>query len=307
MLCIDFFFSPKNPTLKSALLWSFLWISLGISFSGFILFFHSGSETAAIQYLTSFAIEKMLSIDNIFVFAIIFSQYKVPKEYHHKVLMWGVFGAILFRAIFIFLGVWLIEKTYFSLSILDSSLKINAILLIFGITLVRSGIFSLWKKKSNKDYTKKNWITKSISRCLPIKDHYVSDKIFIRENGILKGTLLLWVIIMIELSDIIFAIDSVPSIFSITKDFTLIYTSNIFAILGIRTLYFLLAALMGLFHYLKYALGFVLIFIGSKMIFEPIIHISPQNSLNIILSFLVGAIVLSYIKTYLQRKAAKPY
>lgn len=297
MLLIDLFAHRKGQemNLKKALLWSSVWISLGLSFALVIYFFHGG-ETPALEYLTAFTIEKMLSVDNIFVFALIFSQNKVPKAYHHKALFWGVIGAVLFRAIFIFLGVWLIKKTYFpTFNILGQDYEVNAVLLIFGFILLKSGFGTLLHKKDDKDYTRETWTLKALNKIIPITKKFVSDKIFVRENGLLKGTLLFWVILSIEFSDIVFAIDSIPSILSVTKDFTVIYTSNIFAVMGLRTIYFLLVALMGMFKYLNYALGIILTFIGGKMVLEPIIHVSPEASLLIILSVMIGAILISYL------------
>jgi len=208
------------------------------------------AKQAALEFLTGYIIEKSLSIDNIFVFVIVFNFFAIPPKYQHRVLFYGIIGALLFRIIFISLGSVLMEY--------------KIIVIIFGIFLMVTGIKILFApdKKINPD---KNPIIKFLKKIIPITSGFVEDKFLLRQNGIIYGTPLLVALVFVEFSDIIFAVDSVPAIFAVTKEPLLVFTSNIFAILGLRAMFFLLADIMHRFRFLKYGLGIILLFVGLKM------------------------------------------
>jgi tellurite resistance protein TerC len=237
------------PSRKETITWSIVWISLALSFAGFILY-QFGLNHAKL-FLTGYLIEMSLSIDNLFVFLLIFSYFKVPKKYQHRVLFWGIFMALVLRMVMIFAGAELVEKFHW-------------ILYVFGAFLIYTGI-----KMFGDDETfepEESWIVKLTTRFIRIRKDYDGEKFFVTENGKRAGTLLLLVLIVINVADVVFAVDSIPAIFGITTDRFIVYTSNIFAILGLRTFFFLLADLADRFHYLKYGLAFVLTFIGVKML-----------------------------------------
>src|SRR5215203_2641983 len=237
------------PSRKETITWSIVWISLALSFAIFILW-QFGVNHAKL-FLTGYLIEMSLSIDNLFVFLLIFSYFKVPKKYQHRVLFWGIFMALVLRMVMIFAGAELVEKFHW-------------ILYVFGAFLIYTGI-----KMFGDDDTfepEESWIVKLTTRFIRITKKYEGEKFFVTENGKRVGTLLLLVLIVINVADIVFAVDSIPAIFGITTDRFIVYTSNIFAILGLRTFFFLLLDLADRFHYLKYGLAFVLTFIGVKML-----------------------------------------
>ncbi len=237
------------PTRKETISWSIVWVSLALSFAGFILW-QFGINHAKL-FLTGYLIEMSLSIDNLFVFLLIFAYFKVPKKYQHRVLFWGIFMALVLRMVMIFAGAELVEKFHW-------------ILYVFGAFLIYTGI-----KMFGDDETfepEESSIVKLTTRFIRIRKHYDGEKFFVNVDGKRAGTLLLLVLIVINVADIVFAVDSIPAIFGITTDRFIVYTSNIFAILGLRTFFFLLADLADRFHYLKYGLAFVLTFIGVKML-----------------------------------------
>ena len=237
------------PSRKETITWSIVWISLALSFAGFILW-QFGLNHAKL-FLTGYLIEMSLSIDNLFVFLLIFSYFKVPKKYQHRVLFWGIFMALVLRMVMIFAGAELVEKFHW-------------ILYFFGAFLIYTGI-----KMFGDDDTfepEESSIVKLTTRFIRIRKDYEGEKFFVIENGKRTGTLLLLVLIVINVADVVFAVDSIPAIFGITTDRFIVYTSNIFAILGLRTFFFLLADLADRFHYLKFGLAFVLTFIGVKML-----------------------------------------
>lgn len=237
------------PTRKETFTWSFVWVSLALAFNVFVLW-QFGLGHAKL-FLTGYLIELSLSIDNLFVFLLIFSFFKVPKKYQHRVLFWGIFMALVLRMVMIFAGAELVEEFHW-------------ILYVFGGFLIYTGI-----KMFGDDDTfepEESAIVRLTTRFIRISKHYDGEKFFVRVDGQLTGTLLLLVLIVINLADVVFAVDSIPAIFGITTDRFIVYTSNIFAILGLRTFFFLLADLADRFHYLKYALAFILTFIGVKML-----------------------------------------
>ncbi|MBN9284622.1 MULTISPECIES: TerC/Alx family metal homeostasis membrane protein [unclassified Flavobacterium] len=300
MLLLDLGVFNKNSHVVSnreALAWSIVWISLAMGFSG-VIYYYMGLEQFT-QFQSAYWIEKALSVDNLFVFILVFGFFNVPKELHHKVLFWGIIGALVFRAIFIFTGVELINMTYLPEMILfGHAAKINVILTVFGIFLIYAGIKSWFAEDSDdgdKDFTKSPG-ARLIHRFFKVSENYDGDKFFTVKNGIKMATPLLVVVAVIEFTDLIFAVDSIPAIFAIApNDPFILYTSNIFAILGLRALYFLLANFMYMFSRLKYGLAIILSFIGIKMLIAPVFHISSPVSLLIVGSILILSVIASLL------------
>ncbi|TRW22726.1 TerC/Alx family metal homeostasis membrane protein [Flavobacterium zepuense] len=300
MLLLDLGVFNKNSHVvsnKEALTWSVVWISLSMIFSGVIYFVMDFDAFAKFQ--SAYWIEKALSVDNLFVFIMVFGFFNVPKHLHHKVLFWGIIGALVFRAIFIFTGVELINLTYLpEINILGQNVRINVILSLFGFFLIFAGIKS-WSshedEDENKDFSKSPG-AKIIYRFFKVTKNFEGDRFFIKENGIRLATPLLVVVAVIEFTDLIFAVDSIPAIFAIApNDPFILYTSNIFAILGLRALYFLLANFMYMFSKLHYGLALILAFIGIKMLISPFVHISSPMSLAVVGGILLGAVVVSFM------------
>ncbi|MBB2148435.1 TerC/Alx family metal homeostasis membrane protein [Pedobacter gandavensis] len=284
-------------TSKEAAIWSIVWITLSMAFSG-VIYVTSGFEKFT-QFQSAYWIEKALSVDNLFVFILVFGFFKVPKELHHKVLFWGIIGALLFRAIFIFAGVGLINLTYLpEMTLFGHVMRINVILLIFGLFLIYAGIKS-WVADDDDDEEKdfsKSAGARLIYKFFKVSKEFDGAKFFTVENGIRVATPLLVVVAVIEFTDLLFAVDSIPAIFAIAPDDPLIlYTSNIFAILGLRALYFLLANFIHMFSLLKYGLAIILTFIGVKMVIAPFYHISSPLSLSIVAGVLILAVIASII------------
>jgi tellurite resistance protein TerC len=284
-------------TSKEAAIWSVVWISLSMLFSG-VIYLTSGFEKFT-QFQSAYWIEKALSVDNLFVFILVFGFFNVPKELHHKVLFWGIIGALLFRAIFIFAGVGLINLTYLpEMTVFGHMVKINAVLLLFGLFLIYAGIKS-WVSTDDDDEEKdfsKSPGARVIYKLFKVSKEFDGAKFFTVENGIKMATPLLVVVAVIEFTDLLFAVDSIPAIFAIAPDDPLIlYTSNIFAILGLRALYFLLANFIHMFSLLKYGLAIILAFIGVKMVIAPFYHISSPSSLLIVGGVLVLSVIASLI------------
>ncbi|UUC46384.1 TerC/Alx family metal homeostasis membrane protein [Flavobacterium cerinum] len=300
MLLLDLgVFNKKSHVVsnREALIWSVVWISLAMGFSGVIYYF-MGLEQFT-QFQSAYWIEKALSVDNLFVFILVFGFFNVPKELHHKVLFWGIIGALVFRAIFIFTGVELINMTYLpEMTIFGHAASINVVLSIFGIFLIVAGIKSWFAEDGDdgdKDFTKSPG-ARLIHRFFKVSENYDGDKFFTVKNGIRMATPLLVVVAVIEFTDLIFAVDSIPAIFAIApNDPFILYTSNIFAILGLRALYFLLANFMYMFSRLKYGLAVILSFIGIKMLISPFLHISSPVSLMIVASILVLSVIASLL------------
>jgi len=305
MLIIDLGFFNSEPhkiSNREALTWSAVWIGTALIFCGFI-YRYIGKDSAS-DFLTAFLIEKALSVDNLFVFVLIFSYFKVPGEYQHKVLFWGIIGAIMLRALFIFSGVWLVEATYFpAIEIFGHSVRINAILTVFGLFLIYAGVKSLkHNEEEEKDFSN-NFTVKTIKKWFRVTHDYHQDKFWTWENGVRMATPLFIVVAVVETTDLIFAVDSIPAIFAVTNDPFILYTSNIFAILGLRALYFLLANSMSIFVYLHYGLAAILSFIGIKMVISPIYHISSTLSLSIVGGILFIAALVS---VFFKPKDTKP-
>jgi tellurite resistance protein TerC len=300
MLLLDLgFFNKKSHevTNKEAITWSLVWISLSMIFSGVIYYF-MGVEKFS-QFQSAYWIEKALSVDNLFVFILVFGFFNVPKYLHHKVLFWGIIGALVLRAVFIFSGVGLIKLTYLpEMNVFGYDLKINVVLTLFGIFLIYAGIKS-WLADDDGDEEKdfnKSPGAKVVHKLFNVSSNYAGDKFFTIENGKKLATPLLVVVGVIEFTDLLFAVDSIPAIFAIAPDDPFIlYTSNIFAILGLRALYFLLANFIHLFSKLKYGLAIILAFIGVKMVISPVYHIESVHSLIVVAGVLILSVVASVV------------
>ena len=267
--------------LKEALAWRGVWISIALAFNVFV-YFQLG-KVKALEFLTAYVIEYSLSVDNIFVFILIFSFFSVKPQYQHKILFWGILGALIMRALFIFAGVALINRFHW-------------IVIIFGGFLLISGIKMLFQKEEVAVEPEKNGLVRLFRRFLPVSDSLHGDALFIRQDKKLFATPLFLVLLVIESTDLIFAVDSIPAVLAISKDTFIVFTSNIFAILGLRSLYFAVSGVMGLFRYLKVGLAIVLSFVGLKMLASFFhIEIPILFSLAIIISVLLVSIIASVI------------
>ena len=298
MLLLDLgVFNRKSHVVsnKEAVFWSLVWIALSMAFSLFVLW-QTNMEKFA-QFQSAYWIEKALSVDNLFVFILVFNFFNVSRSVHHKVLFWGILGALIMRAIFIFSGVQLIEWTYLpEMPIFGQVVKINILLTGFGLFLIYAGVKSWFVDDDDDD--EKDFSTspgaKFVHRFFKVSKEFDGDKFFTIQNGIKLATPLLVVVGVIEFTDLLFAVDSIPAIFAIApNDPFILYTSNIFAILGLRSLYFLLANFIHMFSKLKYGLAIILSFIGMKMVISPFYHIESLTSLLIVVGFLIISLVWS--------------
>lgn len=262
---------------REAAIESIIWVSIGVAFTGVMWWGFSGA--AAGEYISGYLIEKSLSVDNVFVWALIFSYFKVPGKYQHRVLFWGIFGALVLRAIFIFAGVALIEK-------------FSWVLYIFGAFLLYTA-FKLILKSDEEIDPSKSKVMKAVKRFVPTTDHLDGQKLFTRENAKRVATPLFTVLIMIEATDVLFAVDSVPAVLAVSHEQFIVFASNAFAILGLRALYFLLADLHARFSYLQQGLAVILAFVGIKMIISEWYHIPTFLSLLFIALVLTVSIVMS--------------
>jgi tellurite resistance protein TerC len=302
MLVLDLgVFNKKSHSVsnKEAVIWSCVWISLAMIFSALV--YNYAGAAKFYEFQSAYWIEKALSVDNLFVFILVFKFFDVASENKHKVLFWGIIGALLLRAVFIFSGAYLIELTYLNkiLSLMGLNgfkYDINIIMTLFGLFLVYAGIksWSAGGEDDEEDYNDTKG-AKLIRRLFNVSDKYVGDKFFTIENGKKLATPLLVVVAVIEFTDLLFAVDSIPAIFAISNDPFILYTSNIFAILGLRALFFLLDNFIHLFSKLTYGLAFILSFIGVKMIISPFYHIESIYSLMVIGGILVLSVIASIV------------
>lgn len=283
MLAIDLFLHRDHHavSVKEAAVWSLVWIVMGTTFGG-IIWWLEGS-TLATEYITGYLLEKSLSVDNIFVFALIFSYFSVPLKFQHNVLFWGIFGALVFRAVFIFAGVALLERFHW-------------MIYVFALFLVVTGI-RMFFHKDEEIHPERNPVLKALRKFLPISNNYYGANFFTIENGKRMATPLLAVLVVVETTDIIFAVDSIPAILAVTRDQFIVFSSNAFAILGLRALYFLLAGIMNRFIYLKSGLAFVLVYVGIKMLITDLYEIPTTVSLGVITVTLTVAIIASLLAT----------
>jgi tellurite resistance protein TerC len=264
---------------REALIWSVVWIGLATVF-GFGVWYWSGHQRG-LEYFTGYVIEKALSIDNLFVFLVIFRAFQVDEKVQHRVLAWGILGALVMRGIMIAAGSVLVARFHW-------------ILPAFGVFLVYTGAHMLWKREKQVHY-EKNPLFRFANKHMRVTKEYSGDKFFVRQGGLWFATPLAVVLLIVEITDVTFAVDSIPAIFGITRDAFIVYSSNVFAILGLRALYFLLADVLDYFRYLGIGLALVLVFIGVKMIIEPWHHIPTPYSLGIVLGILLVTILISLL------------
>lgn len=268
-----------NVSMKEAAVMVCAWVSLALSF-GVVIYFVFTPEKA-LEYVTGYIVEYSLSIDNMFVFLMIFSYFAVPKHHQPKVLMYGIIGAVLLRFLFVFVGIQLINA-------------FTWVIYVFGAILIFTAIKMIAKKDEEMDPSK-NIAYKVLKKIYPFKHDHSTNKFFLRENGVLYATPMLAAVVVVEMSDIIFAIDSIPAVLSISRDTFIVYTSNIFAIIGLRSLYFLLSNLASQFKFLQYGVAVILMFVGLKMIVSHFYHIPTAASLAVIVSILALSIIISKI------------
>jgi len=266
-------------SVREALVWTAVWITLAMIFN-LLIYYYFGKDKA-LEFFTGYLIEKSLSVDNIFVIIIIFAYFQVPQAYQHKVLFWGILGALVMRIIFILVGVELIHRFHWLIYIF------GAFLVITGIRMLTSG-----EIKIDPD---KNPLIRFFRKFFPVTDNFEGDQFFVVKNGKRWITPLFLVVVIIETTDLIFAVDSIPAILAISEDAFIVYTSNVFAILGLRSLYFALAGIEKQFHYLKYALSAILIFVGLKMCIADWVKVPVEISLIIIAFVLMISVLMSFI------------
>lgn len=269
----------RAPGLRDSLLWTGFCVSLALGFAGWLGW--SFGSRPALEFLTGYLVEYALSIDNLFVFLVVFSYFRVPLELRHRVLFWGILGAILLRAAFVLTGAELIRRFRFTI-------------VLFGAFLVWTG-WKLLVGAGGEVDPEKNPLLALARRFLRVTSDFRGRAFFVREGGSWVATPLFLVLIAIEATDIVFAVDSIPAIFGITQDPYLVFTSNIFAVLGLRALFFVLADFMGRFHYLRYGLGLVLVFIGAKMTASPWYHLPASVSLLVVVALLAGSVLLTWL------------
>jgi len=281
MLALDlgvFHRKSHDVSLREALTWTGVWIFLAMVFN-VILYYWKGQQQA-LEFFTGYLVEKALSVDNIFVFIMIFTYFQVPSKFQHKVLFWGILGALIMRVIFIFAGVALIEKFHFTIY-------------VFGALLIYTG-YKMFFHNNTKIEPDKNPVIRFFKRFMPVTPALHEDKFFVKIDGKRFATPLFLVLILIETTDLIFAVDSIPAILAITQDQFIVYTSNVFAILGLRSLYFALAGVVNRFWLLSYGLAVVLVFVGMKMLLIDVYKIPIELSLAFIASIITLSVVLSF-------------
>jgi tellurite resistance protein TerC len=284
MLALDlgvFHRKSHEISVREALAWTGIWITLSMAFNIFIYYYFDKEK--AIEFFTGYVIEKSLSVDNIFVIMMIFSYFAVPKTYQHKVLFWGILGALVMRVIFIFAGIELIHKFHW-------------LIYIFGGFLIFTGIRMITSKDSKLD-PEKNPIVLMVRRIFPVTASFQGDKFFVRIDSRIWATPLFLVVMLIEGTDLIFAVDSIPAILAISEDPFIVYTSNVFAILGLRSLYFALSGIEKYFKFLKYGLCAILVFVGTKMCIVDIVKIPVEVSLIVIVGVLMISMLASVVLT----------
>ena len=283
MLALDlgvFHRKAHEVKIKEAVAWSAVWIALALLFNVGVYFWRGPEQAQA--FLTGYLLEKSLSVDNIFVFLLIFSYFRVDSLYQHKILFWGILGALIMRGIFIAVGVTLIQQFHW-------------VIYVFGAFLILTGIKMAFQK-DKEIHPERNPALRLFRRFMPVTDHYVQGKFFVQQNGRTFATPLFVVLLVVETTDVIFAVDSIPAILAITLDPFIVYTSNVFAILGLRALYFALAGAMRLFHYLHFGLSSILVFIGIKMLLADIYKIPIFIALSVVAGILIISVVVSVLR-----------
>ena len=270
---------PHKIGTREALLWSGAWIGAAALFAAGV--YHFYGPQPALEFSTGYLIEKSLSVDNLFVFLVLFRTFGVPAEFQHRVLAWGILGALIMRGVMIAAGAELIEQ-------------FGWIMYVFGAFLIYAGIHMMFAKEAEK-HPEKSWIVRFFAKHLRMTKEFSGEKFFVRQQGQRYATPLFLVLLVVEVTDVTFAVDSIPAVFGITRDPFVVYTSNVFAILGLRTLYFLLAGVLDRLTYLKFGLAAVLVFVGAKMLAEPWLHISVLGSLGIVVGILAVATIISLL------------
>jgi tellurite resistance protein TerC len=265
--------------VKEALAWTAVWIALALIFDAWV--YHWRGPQAGLEFLTGYLIEKALSIDNVFVFLLIFSYFRVPDAYQHRVLFWGILGALILRGIFIAAGIALIQQFHW-------------IIYVFGVFLVLTGI-RLAKKQDKEIHPERNPVLRLLRRWVSLTDQFENGRFFVKRAGKLSATPLLVTLLVVETTDVIFAVDSIPAILAITRDAFIVYTSNVFAVLGLRALYFALAGIVKMFHHLHYGLALIVAFVGVKMLLTDVYKIPISWSLAIVAALLALSIVASLL------------
>src|SRR5207302_5254116 len=281
MLALDLgVFSRRAHTVgfREALGWSSMWVALAAAFAVLVYFWHG--RPVALEFVTGYVIELSLSVDNLFVFLVIFRYFRVPAEQQHKVLFWGILGALVMRGIFILAGVGLIRRFHW-------------IIYVFGALLVYSGL-KLIRSEGAEVHPEKNPVLRIFRRWVPVTKDYVGGKFFVSQPG-LFATPLFIVLLVVETTDVLFAVDSIPAVLAITLNAFIVYTSNVFAILGLRSMYFALAGMMEIFHYLHYGLSVVLIFVGAKMLVSHYYQIPTVVALGVVAGVLLLSVLVSVI------------
>jgi tellurite resistance protein TerC len=263
---------------REAVVWSVVWIALAAGFAVVIYFWHG--RTPSLEFVTGYVIELSLSVDNLFVFLLIFRFFQVPATHQHKVLFWGILGALIMRAIFIVAGVGLIQRFHW-------------IVYVFGAFLVYSGI-KLFRQENAEIHPEKNPVLRLFRKWVPVTKDYEGNKFFVRRPG-LYATPLLVVLVVVETTDLLFAVDSIPAILAITRDAFIVYTSNVFAIMGLRSMYFALAGMMEMFRYLHYGLSVVLMFVGAKMLLSHYYEIPTVVALGAVAGVLLISVLASVV------------
>jgi tellurite resistance protein TerC len=285
MLAMDLGVFQRRPhvlTTRQAMMWFFFWTSLALLFNVGIWLFHERGREAGLEFFTGFVVEKSLSIDNIFVFILIFGYFRVPGVYQHKVLFWGIIGAIVLRAGFIVGGLALMERFHW-------------MIYVFGSFLLLTGV-AMMRRKETKYDPANNWVIRLFRRFFPVSDHFDGNRFFTRQNGRSVATPLFLVLLAVESSDIIFAVDSIPAIFAITSDPFIVYTSNIFAMLGLRSLYFAVAGFMQMFHFLHYGFASIILILGVKMLLSDVYKLPVTLSLALIVFILLICVIVSLLR-----------
>ena len=283
MLALDlgvFHRKAHEVKIKEAVAWSAVWIALALLFNVGVYFWRGPEQAQA--FLTGYLLEKSLSVDNIFVFLLIFSYFRVDSLYQHKILFWGILGALIMRGIFIAVGVTLIQQFHW-------------VIYVFGAFLILTGVKMAFQK-DKEIHPERNPALRLFRRFMPVTDHYVQGQFFVQQNGRTFATFLFVVLLVVETTDVIFAVDSIPAILAITLDPFIVYTSNVFAILGLRALYFALAGAMRLFHYLHFGLSSILVFIGIKMLLADIYKIPIFIALSVVAGILIISVVVSVLR-----------
>lgn len=282
MLVLDlgvFHKKEKVDSLKQSLLWVGFWILLALAFN-VIVYFLKGHQLA-FQFTTGYVIEWSLSVDNLFVFIVIFNYFKVPERHQHRVLFWGIIVALILRGAFILAGVTLFHE-------------FEWLMYVFGVILIITALRMIMRREEEADLSK-NTIVRFTKKLFPVSDHYHGNNFFVRERGKLFATPLFLVLMVINFTDIVFAVDSIPAVLAVSNDMFIVYTSNIFAVLGLRSMYFALSGLVHVFRFLKYGIAIILVFVGVKMLTSHYYQISTQTTLTVVITLLAASILFSLI------------